>query len=67
MQVLASEGFEFGQYQGLDWIPGVINENNSLELPKLHIGWNKIEIIKKSPLLTGISEEEDFYFVHSYS
>lgn len=67
MQVLASEGFEFGQFKGLDWIPGVVSENNSMELPKLHIGWNNIEINKKSPLLSDISEDEDFYFVHSYS
>lgn len=31
-----------------------------------HMGWNSIEIIKSSPLLDGIPNLADMYYVHSY-
>lgn len=31
-----------------------------------HMGWNGISAKKESPLLRGISENAEFYFVHSY-
>lgn len=35
--------------------------------PKIpHIGWNQMEIVKESDLLTGIPDLSAFYFVHSY-
>jgi glutamine amidotransferase len=30
------------------------------------MGWNDLKILKKHPLLEGISSGEYFYFVHSY-
>lgn len=36
----------------------------NLKVP--HVGWNKVEIVKKSPLFEGIKSGEYFYFVHSY-
>lgn len=36
---------------------------NKLIVP--HMGWNVLEV-KESPLLKGISEADDVYFVHSY-
>ncbi|MFI3258202.1 MAG: imidazole glycerol phosphate synthase subunit HisH [Spirochaetales bacterium] len=40
-------------------------ENHSvLKIP--HMGWNGIEFAKSSVLFTGIPENSDFYFVHSY-
>jgi glutamine amidotransferase len=36
---------------------------NDLIVP--HMGWNVLEV-NKSPLLKGISEADDVYFVHSY-
>lgn len=35
------------------------------ELIVPHMGWNVLEV-KESPLLKGISEADDVYFVHSY-
>ena len=35
----------------------------SLKVP--HIGWNKLNIKKKTPLFEGI-DDLNFYFVHSY-
>jgi glutamine amidotransferase len=30
------------------------------------VGWNQIKIQKPHPLLEGIPDESNFYFVHSY-
>lgn len=36
--------------------------------PRLpHIGWNQVERRRAHPLFTGIGEDADFYFVHSYA
>ncbi|QQG46635.1 MAG: imidazole glycerol phosphate synthase subunit HisH [Candidatus Niyogibacteria bacterium] len=66
MQVLADKGFEFGEYDGLGWIPGEVRKINSGKLPLPHIGWNSVVALKKNPLLDGLSESQDFYFVHSF-
>jgi glutamine amidotransferase len=31
-----------------------------------HMGWNNIQLQSESPLLNGISENDNVYFVHSY-
>jgi glutamine amidotransferase len=67
LQVLADTGFEFGEHQGLGWIPGTVEKIDSQKLPLPHIGWNSIEIQKETPLLAGLGESPDFYFVHSYA
>lgn len=35
--------------------------------PVPHMGWNRISMLRDSPLLTGIADGEYFYFVHSYA
>jgi glutamine amidotransferase len=35
-----------------------------LKIP--HMGWNGIRIKKHHPLLSGVGEDDEFYFVHSY-
>lgn len=67
MQVLATRGMEFGEYFGLGWIGGVVEKVNSRELPLPHIGWNNISCKRESPLLDGLGNDPDFYFVHSYA
>ncbi|MFL5680227.1 MAG: imidazole glycerol phosphate synthase subunit HisH [Chloroflexota bacterium] len=32
-----------------------------------HIGWNQVEHVVEHPLLHGIDDATDFYFVHSYA
>ena len=66
MQILCDVGEEdqitrgFGVFRGR-----VVRIPHASVLP--HMGWNNLEAIKAaSPLLEGISEEDDFYFVHSY-
>ena len=34
-----------------------------LKIP--HMGWNKLDVVKKCPILEGV-DKEYFYFVHSY-
>ncbi|HKG56706.1 MAG TPA: imidazole glycerol phosphate synthase subunit HisH [Candidatus Limnocylindrales bacterium] len=39
-----------------------------LDAPTLpHIGWNQVERVVEHPLLAGIDDGADFYFVHSYA
>ena len=66
MQVLADKGFEFGEHKGFGWIPGIVDKLDTKDLPTVHIGWNEINVKKQIPLLEGLDENKDFYFVHSY-
>ncbi len=36
----------------------------SLKIP--HIGWNGVQVTRPHPLLKGIQDGDEFYFVHSY-
>ncbi|GHT67090.1 imidazole glycerol phosphate synthase subunit HisH 2 [Bacteroidia bacterium] len=69
MQILAEKSEE-GNLSGLGWIKGEvkkIDKSTLLQKPKLpHLGWNSIEIKRKSDLFNGINEEDGFYFLHSY-
>lgn len=66
MQVLADIGYEFGEHQGLGWIPGEVRRIKAGKLPLPHVGWNEAEIKKKGPLFSRFQDNPDFYFVHSY-
>lgn len=67
MQVLATRGMEFGECLGLGWIGGSVEKVRSKHLPLPHIGWNNISCKRNSPLLAGLGDDPDFYFVHSYA
>ena len=67
LQVLADRGTEFGDHQGLGWIPGVVDRLPSGGLPLPHIGWNNLLVRRNSPLLAGLDDTADFYFVHSFA
>lgn len=70
MQVLATRSFEFGEHEGLGWIPGevrMLKAEESVKVP--HVGWNDISIrpsFAAYPLFREIPDHSDFYFVHSY-
>lgn len=72
LQVLFSESEEFGVHPGLDVIKGKVvrffgnrgNPGNGLKVP--HMGWNKIAIKRRPPVLADIPDGSYFYFVHSY-
>ena len=63
MQLLFERSFEFGDNRGLGLIPGYVGKIDETGLVVPHMGWNRLEILRKSPLL---DESEYVYFVHSY-
>lgn len=67
MQLMATEGQEFGLHRGLGWIPGSVRrmaaagpEGEALKIPQ--IGWNDV-----APNRPGLVEAGYAYFVHSYA
>ena len=67
MQLMASEGHEFGVHKGLGWIPGSVRrmapkglDGQPLKVPQ--IGWNEVH-----PSAPGLLEPGYAYFVHSYA
>lgn len=67
-QILASLGLEFGEHEGLGWIPGRVEKIDvslsHLRLP--HIGWNHIHVLQREPLYEQMTDHPCVYFVHSY-
>ena len=75
LQLLFSESEEFGLHKGLDIIKGRVvrfptdlsalkGDKERLKIP--HMGWNRINVLKKTPIYDGINDGSFFYFVHSY-
>lgn len=65
---LMTEFSEEGNRSGFGWLKAqtkkfVFNGNGS-KIP--HMGWNNLSIRSNETLLKGISQENFFYFVHSY-
>jgi glutamine amidotransferase len=64
--------FEFSEEDGgvpcLGVIPGQVKRFNpsgpGYKIPQM--GWNRVKIKNSHPLLAGIEDESEFYFVHSY-
>lgn len=68
MQLFANSSEE-GNVAGLGWIDAEVvrfRVNDTLRFKVPHMGWNAISAKKESPLLSEISPESEFYFVHSY-
>jgi glutamine amidotransferase len=67
-QLLLSKGYEFGEWDGLGLIPGSVRKFPEDMTPRLpHIGWNTIYgFDADQPLLSGLTERSEVYFVHSY-
>lgn len=36
------------------------------ELKIPHMGWNEVRVIRPHPLMTGVAQGDEFYFVHGY-
>ncbi len=66
LQILFTEGEEFGAFPGLDIIPGKVVRFQESRLKVPHMGWNQIHVKKETPCLSDIPENSYFYFVHSY-
>ena len=67
LQILFNESEESPGVKGLNIIDGAISKikfNDDLKVP--HMGWNKINIQKKSNVFDNIPNDSWMYFVHSY-
>ncbi|MBN2178143.1 MAG: imidazole glycerol phosphate synthase subunit HisH [Deltaproteobacteria bacterium] len=60
------EKSEEGDTDCLNLIPGRVRRfpGSTFKIP--HMGWNTLEIKQKHPILDGIDEKAQYYFVHSY-
>ncbi len=67
---LFTRASEEGRRPGLGWVPGETVRFQSERLPRglhiPHMGWNAVMVRKTSPLFDGLTEEQRFYFLHSY-
>lgn len=67
MQFLFETSDEMGQHEGLGILEGKVTrfpEFTDLKVP--HMGWNKLNPRKESPLIANLSQDSYAYFVHSY-
>ena len=68
LQMFADLGYEETETKGLGWISGKVskidNKDGKYKLP--HIGWNEINVVKKSKIFKDIENKSHMYFVHSY-
>jgi glutamine amidotransferase len=67
MQLLLNKSEEYGNHSGLGFINGevVSFKNENLNLPIPHMGWNDVEISKKS-IFYKEGVVQNFYFVHGF-
>ena len=69
MQLLFEKSYEFGEFEGLGLIPGVVRPIADVIPPDYkipHIGWNSLRFRKDSPLFAHIQDGDCVYFVHSF-
>jgi len=67
LQLLFDVSYEEGEWPGLGVVSGeVVRFENQPGLKVPHMGWNRIEVEKRPPILDGIPPEMHYYFVHSY-
>jgi glutamine amidotransferase len=68
MQIMAKKSFEGGENEGLGWFDAEViklhPKTDNFKIP--NIGWDEIQYCNGFPLFKGISQNSDFYFVHSY-
>jgi len=67
MQLLFEEGDEHGPSPGLGLIPGKVKPmrpSNPHKVP--HVGWNRLFPKRNHPVMDGVKDHIDFYFVHSF-
>src|SRR5213076_2758571 len=69
LQMLFDVGYEDGEHRGLGVIPGKcvrfdVDRTMGLKVP--HMGWNQLDVRRRSPILKGIEPDACAYFVHGY-
>jgi glutamine amidotransferase len=68
MQLFARRSEEGGA-EGLGWIDADVTrfgiaDTRRFKVPQM--GWNGVRVARSSPLLEGVTEQTEFYFVHAY-
>lgn len=69
MQIFASSSDE-GDLPGLGWVDGCVKKfdptllSHRIQLP--HMGWNDVTPVISSDLFSGLENDAQFYFLHSY-
>lgn len=71
-QLLLEKGHEFGEYEGLGFLPGEVVHfpmlSDDAKIP--HMGWNSLQtndaVQWESTILAGLPQEANMYFIHSY-
>ena len=53
--------------QGLGLVPGTISALDTQGAPSPHMGWNTLKPLKEDPILSGITDHDYAYFVHSFA
>ena len=66
MQLLFERSSELNGGDGLGLLDGTVSELSANGYKVPHIGWSPVRWERSSPLTEGLSEEEPFYFVHSF-
>lgn len=67
LQLLFDVGYEGGTHQGLGILPGeVVRFQCPRPLKVPHMGWNKVKVIHRPPIVDEDCDGDFFYFVHSY-
>jgi glutamine amidotransferase len=68
MQLFARHSQE-GDSEGLGWIDADVTRfavDDTLRFKVPQMGWNGVRVTRTSPLLEGVTEATEFYFVHAY-
>jgi glutamine amidotransferase len=65
MQLLFEGSEEHGRHEGLGILHGQVRRFQG-ELPVPHMGWNRLQEVRRDPLLRGLAPGSHVYFVHSY-
>ncbi len=65
LQVLLSSTEEDGGHKCLGIVPGEVKRLPAgLKTP--HMGWNQVKVARKHPVFDGVTDNANYYFVHSY-
>lgn len=67
LQLLFETSYEDGEHEGLGILQGTVERFEAAEGRKVpHMGWNRMAVQRRAPILAGVEDDAHFYFVHSY-
>jgi imidazole glycerol-phosphate synthase subunit HisH len=69
LQMLFDVGYEDGEHRGLGVLKGAcvrfdVDQTLGLKVP--HMGWNQLDVRRRPPILNGLPDGANVYFVHGY-